>query len=84
MVFKYRSRTVIAATILQVSMEPIRKTKIMYKAYLSFAQANEYLNLLTANNMLQFDKESETYVITAKGSKFLATYDTLDPLEIKR
>ena len=84
MAFKYRSRTDIVATILQVSTEPALKTKIMYKAFLSFKQINEYLDTLTANNMLHFDQEMETYVITTKGSNFLATYNTLEPLLINR
>jgi predicted transcriptional regulator len=83
MAFKYRSRTDIVAMILQVSIEPTLKTKIMYKAFLSHTQLNEYLDMLTASNMLHFDKEIGSYVITTKGSKFLATYNTLDPLVIK-
>lgn len=84
MAFEYRSRTDIVAMILRNSTEPTLKTKMMYKAYLSYKQINEYLDTLTANNMLHFDKEMETYVITTKGSNFLATYDTLEPLLIKR
>ena len=84
MAFKYRSRTDIVATILRNSTEPTLKTKIMFRAYLSYKQINEYLDTLTANNMLHFDKEMETYVITTKGSNFLATYDTLEPLLIKQ
>ena len=84
MAFKYRSRADIMAAILRNSAEPTLKTKIMYKAYLSSTQLNEYLELLIAKNLLQFDKEMETYVMTTKGRNFLATYSTLEPLAIKR
>jgi len=84
MAFKYRSRTDIAATILRNSIEPTIKTKIMYKAFLSSTQLHEYLDMLTAKNLLRFDKEMGTYVTTTKGSNFLATYRTLEPLAIKR
>jgi predicted transcriptional regulator len=84
MAFKNRSRIEIVAAILQASVEPILKTQIMYKVYLSSLQLNEYLDMLTANKMMHFDKEIGTYAITTKGTNFLATYDTLDPLVIKR
>ena len=47
------------------------KTKIMYKAFLSYAQLKEYLLLVTESGMLQYDKLTYTYRMTEKGLKFL-------------
>jgi predicted transcriptional regulator len=43
---KYRSRTDIVATILDIANDGSTNTKIMYKAYLSYAQLKEYLSIL--------------------------------------
>ncbi len=51
------------------------KTKIMYKAFLSYAQLKEYLLLMTESGMLQYDKLTYTYRMTEKGLKFLKIYN---------
>ena len=43
---KYRSRTDIVALILEAANGRATKTKIMYKAFLSYAQLKEYLTVL--------------------------------------
>ena len=47
------------------------KTKIMYKAFLSYAQLREYLSVLIANNLLYYIEGSQTYKTTEKGLNFL-------------
>lgn len=49
------------------------KTKIMYKAFLSYAQLKEYLAMLTLNDLLAHDIEGDKYRTTSKGLRFLET-----------
>jgi predicted transcriptional regulator len=68
---KYRSRTEIVAMILEAANGGATKTKIMYKAFLSYAQLREYLSVLIENNLLQYVEGSQTYKTTEKGLNFL-------------
>ncbi|HEY3094957.1 MAG TPA: winged helix-turn-helix domain-containing protein [Nitrososphaera sp.] len=68
---KYRSRTEIASRILESAMGGITKTKIMYKAFLSYAQLKEYLTVLEESGLLAYDKGEQTYKTTQKGLHFL-------------
>ena len=43
------------------------KTKIMYKAFLSFAQLKEYLLILSQNDLLQYEEINQVYKTTTKG-----------------
>ena len=56
------------------------KTKMMYKAYLSFAQMKEYARVLTENNLLNYDTYTQTFKTTEKGLKFLDTYNQMDDM----
>jgi predicted transcriptional regulator len=56
------------------------KTKMMYKAYLSFAQMKEYARVLTENNLLNYDTYTQTFRTTEKGLKFLDTYNQMDDM----
>ena len=51
---KYRSRTEIVSMILEAANGGATKTKIMYKAFLSYAQLKEYLSVLIENNLLEY------------------------------
>ena len=68
---KYRSRTEIVAMILEAANGGATKTKIMYKAFLSYAQLREYLSVLIENNLLEYLEGSQTYKTTEKGLSFL-------------
>jgi predicted transcriptional regulator len=68
---KYRSRTEIVAMILEAANGGATKTRIMYKAFLSYAQLREYLSVLIENNLLQYMEGSQTYKTTEKGLNFL-------------
>ncbi len=59
------------------------RTKIMYKAYLSYNQLKEYLMLLTENNLLSYDAYNQTYRTTEKGLRFLGICNQMDDM-IKR
>jgi predicted transcriptional regulator len=71
---KNRSRLDITAEILNVANDGTLKTKIMYLAYLSFDQLEEYLALLTHNGLLEYDAKKRKYKTTSKGHDFLAKY----------
>jgi predicted transcriptional regulator len=77
---KYRSRTEIASQILDAGLDRTTKTRIMYKAFLSYTQLKEYLDILTANGLLEYQKSEGTYRTTAKGKKFLELYNDMGRL----
>jgi predicted transcriptional regulator len=77
---KYRSRTEIVSTMLDAANGGATKTKIMYKAFLSFAQLREYLEILTRNGLLDYDEKTAIFKTTAKGLKFLSISAQLEAL----
>jgi predicted transcriptional regulator len=72
---KQRSSIDIMGEILYVANKRsgIGKTKIMYKAYLSYSQLKEYLPILIERGLLSFDADSQSFKTTKKGLKFLDT-----------
>ena len=80
MIVKYRSRTEIVAMILQAASAGATKTKIMYKAYLSYTQVKEYLTFLQDNELVKYEQGEQLYKITQKGVKFLHSYDEISEL----
>ncbi len=68
---KYRSRTDIAAAILEIAVDGAIKTKIMYKAFLSFPQLKDYLGLLMAKGLLEYIPTDREYRTTDKGKQFI-------------
>ena len=77
---KYRSRTEIVAMILEAANGGAKKTKIMYKAFLSYAQLREYLSVLIENNLLEYLEGSQTYKTTEKGLNFLKMHNEIGEL----
>ena len=77
---KYRSRTEIVAKILEAANGGAIKTKIMYKAFLSYAQLREYLSVLIENNLLEYLEGSQTYKTTEKGLNFLRMHNEIGEL----
>ena len=51
---KYRGRTEILGNILDDANGGATKTKIMYKAFLSYGQLKEYLSVLVENNLIEY------------------------------
>ena len=68
---KYRSRYEIITSILESTKTGITKTKIMYNAFLSYAQMMNYLKYLQEHDLLMFDEETQIYRTTKKGLGFL-------------
>jgi predicted transcriptional regulator len=56
------------------------KTKIMYKAFLSYAQLREYLSVLIENNLIEYVEGSQTYKTTEKGLNFLKMHNEIGEL----
>ena len=77
---KYRSRTEIVSMILEAANGGATKTRIMYKAFLSFAQLREYLSLLIENNLLEYLEGSKTYKTTEKGFNLLNMHNQIGEL----
>ena len=77
---KYRSRTEIVAMILEAANGGATKTKIMYKAFLSYAQLREYLSVLIENTLLEYLEGSQTYKTTDKGLNFLKMHNEIGEL----
>ena len=71
---KYRSRTDICSQILEAANGGTTKTKIMYKAYLSYAQLKEYLAVMLENGLLEYVKGEQLYRTSEKGLQFLRSY----------
>ena len=68
---KYRSRTEIVGNILDAANGGTTKTKIMYKAFLSYGQLKEYLALLIEKNLLEYFDGTHKFKTTEKGLYFL-------------
>ncbi len=52
----------------------------MNRAALSYQQMENYLLLLTENDLLYYDKETGTFKATGKGVMFLDIYNELDEM----
>ena len=77
---RYRSRTEIVSMILEAGNGGATKTRIMYKAFLSFAQLKEYLSLLVENNLLEYLEGAKIYKTTEKGLNFLKMHNEISEL----
>jgi predicted transcriptional regulator len=81
---KYRSRTDITSMVLESARDGATKTKIMYRAYLSYAQVMEYLKFLQENDLLTCEEITHVYRVTEKGLKFLNASNELNELIIQK
>ena len=70
----------ITSQILNAANGGVTKTKIMYKAFLSYAQLREYLSVLIENNLLEYLEGSQTYKTTEKGLNFLKMHNEIGEL----
>jgi len=79
---KRRDRLYIIAEILVIAKDGSLKTQIMYRANLSFAQLNEYLNFLLKRELLKVNAENRKtfYKTTSKGVKYLENYEEISNL----
>jgi predicted transcriptional regulator len=77
---KYRSRTEIVSMILEAANGGATKTRIMYKAFLSYAQLKEYLSVLIENNLIEYLEGSQTYKTNEKGLNLLKMHNEIGEL----
>ena len=78
---KYRSRTEIVCNILDATNGGGEtKTKIMYTAFLSYGQLNEYLSILIENNLIEYNDGTQKFKTTEKGFNFLKMYREIGEL----
>jgi len=77
---KYISSADISSEILKIAEKGVSKTKIMYGAYLSFAQLKEYLKLIVDNGMLALDEKNTLCKTTDVGRTFIKTYERVDQM----
>ena len=77
---KYRSRTEIVSNILNAANGGTTKTKIMYKAFLSYTQLKEYLSVLIENNLIEYIDGTHTLKTTEKGLNFLKMHNEMGEL----
>jgi predicted transcriptional regulator len=79
---KYRDRTEIITLILASAsrMNGVLKTRIMYEAFLSFSQVEEYIALLLGNSLLEHDDLKKTYKTTEKGLRLLELCNSINEI----
>ena len=68
---KYRSRTEIVCNILDATNGGTTKTKIMYFAFLSYNQLNEYLSILIENDLIEYLDGTNKFKTTKKDYFFI-------------
>lgn len=76
---KYRNRPEIISNILYAANGGASKTKIMYKAFLSYAQIKEYLPMLLEKNLLELEGDGK-YHTTERGIHFLKMNEEIQEL----
>jgi predicted transcriptional regulator len=74
---KYRSRSEIVSMILDSASSGATKTKIMYKAFLSYTQLKEYLSYMEQNELIVYEEGTQIYRITEKGRKVMHLYEEI-------
>jgi predicted transcriptional regulator len=83
---KNRCRNEIIASILEVINREgsAARTKIMYGAYLSYTQLNEYLAFLLKNDLISYQQQKKTkrgdFMITEKGIHFLNIHNQINEM----
>jgi predicted transcriptional regulator len=75
-----RSRTEIVGNILDAENGGTNKTKIMYSAFLSYNQLNEYLSILIENNLIEYLDGTKTFKTTEKGLNYLNIHNEIRKL----
>lgn len=74
---RHRSRLEMIAAMLEAAAEESKPTEIMYRAYMSYEQFKEYLALVTARKLVEYNSTRKTYKITAMGKEFLTKSEKL-------
>jgi len=75
---KNRSRFEIVFMILDaVRQGDATRTKIMYKAYLSYMQVKEYVSHMEQSALIQYEAGTQVYRITDRGRKLMHLYEEI-------
>ena len=77
---KYRIRTEIVSNILNAANGGTSKTKMMYKAYISYNQLKEYLTILIENNLIEHIDGTHKFKTTEKGLNLLKMHNEMAEL----
>ena len=78
---KYRSRDEIVSNILRVvASNKATKTRLMYGAYLSYTQIEEYLGFILQQGLISPVSETNLYQLTEKGMQYLNLSDEMSQL----
>lgn len=77
-----RDRLGIMAEIMEITKGSQLKTRIMYRANLSFSQVNEYLSFLTDMGFLKVNEMNgqKFYETTTKGERYIDNYMEMSSL----
>ena len=77
---KRRDRSGIMAEILEIAMDGVLKTRIMYKANLSYFQLKKYRTILIEKALLleSIHKGKKSYLTTEKGRRFVDAFRQLE------
>jgi predicted transcriptional regulator len=79
-IHRYRNRIDIIAQLLDAASTPVSKTKMMYRAMLSYEQLRDYMLILAENDLIAYDEPTRRFKTSAKGYQFLKRYDELNQL----
>ena len=66
--------------ILQAAMNGATKTHLMYGAYLSYGQIQEYLEFLQEKGLIMYEEGVQHYKLSEKGLHFLHVYEQISEL----
>ena len=75
---KYRSRFDIVGAMLHAAVGGATKTRLMYEAFLSHAQVDEYLGFLLGKRLIALAQDKKHYHPTEKGLRFLAKFAEIE------
>jgi len=82
---KYRSRPEIIVSILRsIGSGQATRTRIMYRAYLSYAKANEYLDLLLERQLIEFSSQTRKFQLTERALQYMNAYREISSLLLIR
>ena len=77
---KNRNRTELVGNILDAANGGTTKTKIMYKAFLSYSQLKEYLAILIENKLIEYYDDTQIFKTTEKGLNLLKMQNEMGEL----
>jgi predicted transcriptional regulator len=81
MPLKYRSRSEIISSILEVTNgNMVRRTVIQFKTYLSYKLLTEYLVQLLQCDLIEYIEGERAFKTTPKGMQVLQMYNKMDEM----